>query len=122
MNPEQLTLFDPDMYLVPLSADPDHVRNKEQYWSAPTVTIVDRRYSLDDLGGVTEVAEVLACAKQQIAALRKRADFPKPVLTLAATPVWSIADINAFKATWNRRGPRKPAVKPVPTEAVVSED
>ena len=121
MNPEQLTLFDPDRYLVPLSTDPDHVHNLSA-WSISTVTTVDRRYNLDDLGGVTEVAEVLACAKQQIAALRKRADFPKPVLTLAATPVWSIADINAFKATWNRRGPRKPAVKPVPTEAVVSED
>lgn len=112
MNPEQLTLFDPDLYL----ADPIEKKTEEATNAAFVVV------HLDNLGGVTEVAEVLGCAKQQIAALRKRDDFPKPVLMLAATPVWTLSSIRTFQSTWKRRGPRKPAIQAVPAEVVVSED
>lgn len=110
MTPEQLTLFDPDLYLVPLIEETVEAGSNAGF------------VRLDDLGGVTEVAEVLGCAKQQIAALRKREDFPKPVLMLAATPVWTLTSIRSFQSTWKRRGPRKPAIQAVPAEVVVSED
>jgi hypothetical protein len=70
---------------------------------------------IDRLAGVHEVAVFLGCAKQQIAALRKRPDFPAPVLHLAATPVWDLQDIESFRSGWQRRSRR--AAKPIP-EAV----
>lgn len=65
--------------------------------------------------GVHEAAVALGCAKQQIAALRKRPDFPAPVTVLAASPIWDLNDIEAFRNTWQRRSQR--ASKPIP-EAV----
>lgn len=58
---------------------------------------------LPELGGTSEVAEVLGCRKTQLYALRQRPDFPAPVLTLAATPVWFLEDIREFKDSWKRR-------------------
>lgn len=57
--------------------------------------------------GTAEVAAVLNCPKQQIYALRKTSAFPQPFATLAATPLWDLNDIIAFKASWKRRGTRK---------------
>lgn len=59
--------------------------------------------NVNNLGGTAEVAELLGCPKQQIHALRKRADFPKPVRTLSATPIWDLESIRAFATTWVRR-------------------
>ena len=58
---------------------------------------------LPELGGTSEVAEVLGCRKTQLYSLRQRDDFPVPLLVLAATPVWSLEDIRAFKDSWKRR-------------------
>ncbi len=58
---------------------------------------------ISDIVGTSEVAEILSCPKQQIHALRKRADFPKPITTLAATPLWNATDIKFFAITWKRR-------------------
>lgn len=55
------------------------------------------------LAGTAEVAKELQCPKQQLSALRKREDFPKPITTLAATPVWDIRLIRDFKESWERR-------------------
>lgn len=55
------------------------------------------------LAGVAEVANELGCSKQQIHGLRKRADFPEPVVNLAATPIWDIRDIRHFKGEWKNR-------------------
>lgn len=69
------------------------------------------------IGGVFEISQVLGCTKQQIFSLRKKPEFPKPIAHLAATPIWDIEDILAFKRTWVRRsGP-----KPLPEAVEVSE-
>ena len=56
-----------------------------------------------DIGGTAEVAEVLGCPKQQIYALRRRADFPKPFRELASTPLWDLTKIREFGHNWKRR-------------------
>lgn len=63
---------------------------------------------MDDLtyGGTAEIAELLECPRQQIHSLRRRKDFPLPVFTLRATPVWAMYEVQAFKETWKRR-PKK---------------
>lgn len=71
------------------------------------------------IGGVFEVAETLGCAKQQIASLRRRSNFPQPVVLLAATPVWDLKEIEEFKQTWVRHGQRK--AKDAPPEAIAVE-
>lgn len=58
---------------------------------------------LVDIVGTAEVATILRCPKQQIHSLRKRSDFPKPLLTLASTPIWNANDIKSFGKTWSRR-------------------
>ncbi len=55
------------------------------------------------VGGTAEVAEVLNCPKQQIHALRKRPDFPKPIHRIAASPLWNLEDIRHFASSWVRR-------------------
>lgn len=56
-----------------------------------------------NIGGTAEVAALLGCPKQQIHALRKREGFPKPVVRIAATPLWNLDDIRQFATTWIRR-------------------
>lgn len=55
------------------------------------------------LAGTAEVAGVLGCAKQQVYKLRQRPDFPQPVATLAATPVWDLREVRDFRDIWKRR-------------------
>ena len=64
-----------------------------------------QQMDLNNIGGTSEVAELLGCPKQQIHALRKRANFPKPIKILAATPLWDLDDIRNFATTWIRRTP-----------------
>lgn len=66
---------------------------------------------INNIGGTAEVAELLGCPKQQLHALRKRADFPKPIKVLSATPLWDLDSIREFAKTWVRR--RKVAYKTV---------
>lgn len=61
---------------------------------------------VDNILGTAEVADILQCPKQQIYTLRKRKDFPKPIRTIAATPLWHAEDIRAFASTWVRRKPK----------------
>lgn len=58
---------------------------------------------ISNVGGTAEIAELLGCPKQQIFALRKRKDFPKPIRILASTPLWDLEEIRAFATTWTRR-------------------
>lgn len=58
---------------------------------------------INNIGGTAEVAELLGCPKQQIHALRKRANFPKPIRVLSATPIWDLEEIRLFASTWKRR-------------------
>lgn len=55
------------------------------------------------IGGTAEVAALLNCPKQQIHALRKRDDFPKPFHTISASPLWNLDDIGVWAQTWKRR-------------------
>jgi predicted DNA-binding transcriptional regulator AlpA len=64
-----------------------------------------QQMDLNNIGGTSEVAELLGCPKQQIHALRKRANFPKPIKILDATPLWNLDDIRDFATTWIRRTP-----------------
>ena len=67
-----------------------------------TTTLVDVKHII----GTAEVADLLKCPKQQIYTLRKRKDFPKPIRTLAATPLWDSSEIASFATTWVRRKKR----------------
>jgi predicted DNA-binding transcriptional regulator AlpA len=58
---------------------------------------------INNIGGTAEIAELLGCPKQQIHALRKQANFPKPIKVLAATPLWDLDDIRLFASFWQRR-------------------
>lgn len=55
------------------------------------------------LAGTAEVAKELGCPKQQVYSLRKRSDFPEPIIKLAATPIWDIRQVRDFKDNWQRR-------------------
>ena len=57
----------------------------------------------EKIGGTAEVANLLSCPKQQIHALRKRADFPKPFMTISASPLWNLDEITTWAQTWKRR-------------------
>lgn len=59
--------------------------------------------SSEHLGGTAEVAQLLNCQRQQVYSLRKREDFPEPVVMLAATPVWDLRNVSEFKDSWVRR-------------------
>lgn len=76
-------------------------------------TMIDKA----NICGTAEVATVLGCPKQQIHALRKTANFPQPFVILAATPLWSLPEILAFKESWKRRGKR---TAPAMSEALAS--
>lgn len=56
--------------------------------------------------GTAEVADILQCPKQQIYTLRKRKDFPQPIRTIAATPLWNAEEISKFASSWIRRKKR----------------
>jgi predicted DNA-binding transcriptional regulator AlpA len=49
-----------------------------------------------ELVGLAEVAEMLGKSRRQASRLTARADFPKPVVVLRATPVWRKVDVEAW--------------------------
>jgi hypothetical protein len=55
------------------------------------------------LAGVTEVAHLLGISRQRLHTLRARDDFPAPVATLAAGPVWRRGDLTTFAEGWQRK-------------------
>ncbi|HTG46467.1 MAG TPA: hypothetical protein VK646_02275 [Actinomycetota bacterium] len=59
--------------------------------------------------GVTELAKELHVSRQRIAELRRRPDFPAPLVELAAGPVWCLSTLRRFVETWDRKPgrPRK---------------
>lgn len=66
----------------------------------------------ENLCGTAEAATVLGVLKQRIHTLRKRPDFPQPIVTLAATPIWDKAALLTFKEGWK---------KPTTQEVTVTE-
>lgn len=67
-----------------------------------TTTLVN----VEHIIGTAEVAAILGCPKQQIYTLRKRKDFPQPIRTIAATPLWDSNEVSKFASTWVRRKKR----------------
>lgn len=63
-----------------------------------------------DLVGVTEAARLLRVSRQRLDQLRGSSDFPKPIVRLAAGPVWLRSSIEGFDRRWDRR-PGRPAKK-----------
>ena len=55
-----------------------------------------------NLCGTAEAATVLGVLKQRIHTLRKRPDFPQPIVVLAATPLWDKDALLAFKSVWRK--------------------
>ncbi|HLF70366.1 MAG TPA: hypothetical protein VI541_05360 [Actinomycetota bacterium] len=64
-----------------------------------------------ELLGVKELAELLCVSKQRVWELRNIEGFPKPLTTLASTPVWTESSVQHFLQEWKRRPgrPRKAA-------------
>lgn len=62
-----------------------------------------------ELAGLAEVAALLGVSRERVRQLRaERADFPKPVADLQATPVWRRGDVEAWDAHRQRRPGRRP--------------
>lgn len=56
--------------------------------------------------GVAEVAEHLGVSKQRVSELSRAQNFPRPIIALAAGPVWLASSIDAFVASWPRKAGR----------------
>lgn len=68
----------------------------------------------ENLCGTAEAAAVLGVLKQRIHTLRKRADFPQPIATLAATPIWDKNTLLVFKASWKPTLPQETTTQETP--------
>jgi len=64
--------------------------------------MVTQIVDVDNLCGTAEAAAVLGVLKQRIHTLRKRPDFPMPLIALAATPIWDKTALIAFKDSWKK--------------------
>lgn len=62
----------------------------------------DKLINVSNLCGTAETASVLGVLKQRIHTLRKRDDFPKPLIILAATPLWDKDELIWFKNNWKK--------------------
>jgi hypothetical protein len=54
------------------------------------------------LGGVHEVAEVLAISKAALADRRQQDAFPAPLAELRCGPIWDLREIRAYKRRYRR--------------------
>ena len=74
------------------------------------------RPTFPELVGVTEAAKLLRVSRQRVDQLAHREDFPAPLVTLAAGPIWLRTSIIGFRQRWVRK-PGRPAKhdpQPVP--------
>jgi len=51
------------------------------------------------LAGLAEVASLAGVTRKRAWQLTQHPAFPKPVIVLAATPVWRVSDVQAFLNT-----------------------
>jgi hypothetical protein len=56
--------------------------------------------------GLSELAVHLGVTRQRIAELRRRPEFPKPIVELAAGPIWVQGAVDSFVSTWHRHAGR----------------
>jgi hypothetical protein len=64
-----------------------------------------------DIGGVSEVAELLGVTRQRVASLRMRPGFPDPLAELAAGPIFDLDAVRRWAASGRRR-PGRPRTSP----------
>jgi len=64
----------------------------------------------EELGGSTEVAEVLGISKQQLTQLRARPDFPPPYAQLASGPSWKLKHVRRWMNSTERRSRGRPSM------------
>ncbi len=64
--------------------------------------MVNQIVDVDNICGTAEAAVVLGVLKQRIHTLRKRPDFPQPIVVLAATPLWDKNALLEFKNGWKK--------------------
>jgi hypothetical protein len=69
-----------------------------------------------DLLGVAEVAELLGVTKQRASDLARSDDFPSPIATLRAGPIWRRSQLARFVGGWSRQ-PGRPRRDPDPQPA-----
>lgn len=79
------------------------------------VDVMQERYGELDLArepeaylGVSELAAQIGVSRQRVSELRTRADFPAPIVELAAGPVWAASSLRRFLDTWERK-PGRPS-------------
>jgi hypothetical protein len=65
------------------------------------------RRNVPELAGVAELAQALGVSKQRASELAGSPAFPRPLAQLRSGPVWDLAAIGNFKASW-RRTPGRP--------------
>ena len=61
------------------------------------------RPNFPDLVGVSEIAASVGVSRQRVSQLSKRDDFPRPLVVLAAGPVWERHAVENFIEAWERR-------------------
>ncbi len=84
-----------------------------------TVEELDRRLqqsNIPPLVGIAEVADTLGVSKQRASELSRQPSFPRPLVNLAAGPVWDRHAIARFLERWPRRRTGRP-VKHAPNFA-----
>lgn len=59
-----------------------------------------------DIGGVSEVAELLGVTRQRVASLRARPGFPDPVVELSAGPIFDLDQVRRWAASARRASGR----------------
>lgn len=70
---------------------------------------------LPGLVGAQEVGALLGVSRQRIHQLRQEGRLPEPLFSLAATPVWSAAGIEAFAERRDRSPGRRSSALTLPT-------
>jgi hypothetical protein len=63
------------------------------------------------LMGITEVYTHMSISVQRLHVLRRRPDFPSPLVTLACGPIWRAEDIELYARTRKRTPGREPKQK-----------
>lgn len=68
-----------------------------------------RQPAIPKLVGLAEIASKLDVSRQRAGQITQRDDFPRPVVRLAAGPVFVEDQVDAFVKAWPRKSGRPPA-------------
>ena len=84
----------------------------------------DRRnpFTITELLGAHEAAELLGLARQALYERRKSRDFPEPIAALAAGPVWSRAQLVEYARVRAARFHERPAIEELARDEVSVEE